>query len=225
MPRRKMQRKTKRTKKYRKVRRNKASIVSMKTPGFADSVFVKLKYAENFQLGNGASSVLSFSWRGNSLYDPSYTSPGHQPMYYDQYSAIYGRYRVLGSKIVVRCINGAGDLAQYVVLQAGTDLYSTSSITTILEQSKGAISKIVSRDSQSPSYIKMYQSTRKACGLTKTEAFGDHFSADTGNNPQQIWYWNLSFGTINGTSPVSMYFIATITYYCQFYDRLNAVQS
>ena len=58
----------------------------------------------------GARAVNTF--RLNSLFDPDYTQTGHQPQWYDQYTAIYGQYRVLGAKIratFVPQVNATGE--------------------------------------------------------------------------------------------------------------------
>lgn len=74
--------------------------------GIPNSRMVKLRYSDNFTLGDDltASGVSTQQvFRANSLYDPDYTGTGHQPRYFDQWTTMYGRYVVLGSKIRVNC--------------------------------------------------------------------------------------------------------------------------
>jgi len=55
-----------------------------------------LHYNEDFSLNGGAGT---FDWqlmRATSLYDPNYTGTGHQPLYFDNLSAVYAKY-------IVRC--------------------------------------------------------------------------------------------------------------------------
>jgi len=71
--------------------------------GFPDRKLVKLRYVDSdVTLDAGAGLVQSKTFSCNSLFDPDITSVGHQPMGYDQWSAIYQRYTVLSSKITVR---------------------------------------------------------------------------------------------------------------------------
>lgn len=62
-----------------------------------------LRYVE---MSTSISSVLGamgkYTFSANSCFDPNTTGAGHQPMYFDQLSAVYKYYRVVGSKITVR---------------------------------------------------------------------------------------------------------------------------
>lgn len=69
--------------------------------GFPSVVRTKLRYVENIALSSVLGAVSSFAMRANSLYDPNQTGTGHQPMDFDNYASIYGRYVVRGCKIKV----------------------------------------------------------------------------------------------------------------------------
>jgi hypothetical protein len=60
---------------------------------------VRFPYPGNTLLSEAAPMV-GFAWtyRLNSLFDPDFTSTGAQPLGYDQFSALYGRYAVLRSR-------------------------------------------------------------------------------------------------------------------------------
>lgn len=51
----------------------------------------------------GAGAYYTFSI--NNMYDPNFTGTGTQPIGYDQYSALYGRYRVLSARVEVFACN------------------------------------------------------------------------------------------------------------------------
>jgi len=61
---------------------------------FPNTKTLNLRYVENFTLNPGVlgSSVNVFSMNG--LFDPNISGTGHQPMFFDNYMAIYGQYRV-----------------------------------------------------------------------------------------------------------------------------------
>jgi len=62
--------------------------------GFPPIKHTTLRYVETVTLnpGNGSSAVNVFAV--NNIFDPNVTGSGHQPMYYDNYAALYSRYRV-----------------------------------------------------------------------------------------------------------------------------------
>lgn len=79
------------------------SLVSNRFGGFPQSKLVKLRYNQHVDLAPVGPGVLSkYVFRCNGPYDPDQSGIGHQPMGYDAWSAIYGRYVVVGAKIGVR---------------------------------------------------------------------------------------------------------------------------
>lgn len=80
--------------------------------GFPDRLRTNLVYGDVLTLTSTAGSRAVNTFRLNSLFDPDYTQTGHQPQWYDQYTAIYGQYRVLGAKIkatFVPQVNATGE--------------------------------------------------------------------------------------------------------------------
>lgn len=92
----------------RRYRRTRKGYLRRKFPigGFPNSRTVTLRYVEDFSLNPGASPSLSTQvFRINNLDDPNYTGVGHQPMYYDNYKAIYTKYRVNYATITFVCMD------------------------------------------------------------------------------------------------------------------------
>lgn len=67
---------------------------------FPKNIITKLRYC-SYGLFANTTSAAGYNFRANSVFDPDQTSAGHQPMYFDNYAAIWNRYRVLGSEIKV----------------------------------------------------------------------------------------------------------------------------
>lgn len=65
----------------------------------AKQLFNRLKYAETVNITLGVTGLGSYLYSCNGMYDPNITGTGHQPMYFDQYSAMYDHYTVLSSKM------------------------------------------------------------------------------------------------------------------------------
>lgn len=71
--------------------------------GFPKKMKMTHKYHENITLTAGA-TLGTYSFACNGMYDPNITGVGHQPYYYDQMSALYDHYHVIGAKITVKFI-------------------------------------------------------------------------------------------------------------------------
>ncbi len=53
------------------------------------------RYQEQFRAASSLGVPATYSFRLNSLFDPNYTTTGHQPLYFDQMAALYSFYKVL----------------------------------------------------------------------------------------------------------------------------------
>jgi len=60
---------------------------------FSSTKTVALRYTETINI-NATTSAAVNVFRVNNIFDPNLTGTGHQPMYHDNYSAIYTSYRV-----------------------------------------------------------------------------------------------------------------------------------
>jgi len=67
----------------------------------ADEQFVTFRYAGGTNV-NATANYYLYQFRGNSPYDPDYTSTGAQPPGFDEWSAMYNRYRVYEYTFVLK---------------------------------------------------------------------------------------------------------------------------
>ena len=68
--------------------------------GFPSKQLAKLRYTTHIELGN-TTQVATHGFRLNSAYNVDIPQVGHQPRFYDQWTALYNRYTVIGSKITM----------------------------------------------------------------------------------------------------------------------------
>lgn len=72
--------------------------------GFPKELRMKHRYCETFNFAGTAGAINNQTFSCNGMYDPNTTGAGHQPMYFDQLSAIYNHYTVLASKITISAV-------------------------------------------------------------------------------------------------------------------------
>lgn len=87
------------------------------------TVRTKLIYCDTKTLGASTGAV-HHAFQINNIFDPDATGVGHQPAFYDKWSALYSMYRVLGCKWT---ITFAPDRIEQFNLVAATYPYSDSS--------------------------------------------------------------------------------------------------
>ena len=188
--------------------------------GFPPRLSVQLHYESLLTLAPGA-AVASYVFRGNSLYDPDYTGTGHQPRYFDQLTPIYGRYKVLASSIKVELINGNGNSGVIFSITPNTEIITFTSWQQASELPRSVSSQIVPVASRYPFRLSNQATTKTVCGLLPYQVNDEDWSATTGSNPTQLWYWNINIASIDESSNVTVSMRVSMKYKAIMYDRLD----
>jgi len=115
-------------------RRIRPSLGSNLPYGFPPSYDCKLKYVETFQFSSLLGVISNQVYSLNSLYDPNVTGVGHQPLFYDQITAVYGRYKVYDVDVRITATNRS-DTPFDIVVAYGQGSNTFSSINNAKEQS------------------------------------------------------------------------------------------
>jgi len=110
--------------------------------GFPNSIITKIRYCDEFSYNSNLAGVASNIWRANGIFDPDYTNIGHQPLYRDNFAAIYDFYTVLGSKITVHFQSESATLGAFVGI-VGSDTPSISTTRATLREMNNAVSTII----------------------------------------------------------------------------------
>jgi hypothetical protein len=194
--------------------------------GFPTRMAVKLVYEDLLTLAPGT-TFGSYIFRGNSLYDPDYTGTGHQPRFYDQLTPVYGRYKVLSSSIIVEMINTSGGSGSGAIfaITPNTEIITFTAWEKAAELPLAKVSEIVPISSVYPFKLNHSASTTNVCGLLPYQVNDEDWSALTGANPVQLWYWNVNAAATNPATNVSVQFRVRLTYNAIMYDRLDVGSS
>jgi len=108
--------------------------------GLATRLACKLKYTDTIIMTSTAGAITDYQFRLNSLFDPDFTGTGHQPMYFDQYAALYNHYTVIGAKLTARFVSYESNTCPIIVCAFRNDdttIINSSSIEYCAEQTGG----------------------------------------------------------------------------------------
>lgn len=169
-----------------------------------------LRYCEQFQLTiANASAPFEYVFRANSIYDPNYTSTGHQPLAHDQLQTLYGRYLVTGSRIRVNVASNSGinDCVTGVV-RVDDDATFLNDAFGEVEQSNAAWYAEAGRMEKAAQTL--------ATAFNPRTYFGSKYDSDTcgaafGANPSQEAFFHLFFAQ-SGTSAYGAWCTVVIEY-------------
>lgn len=202
--------------------------------GFPDRIRTKLQYQDVIQLSASAGSPGIWQFRMNSLQDPDYTGVGHQPQWYDQLSAVYSYYRVIGSKITCTFIPNnisdteANDKGPYIcgiTTVAGTTSFGAASYPALLEDGNSVNGIIVDKQggSNKLTLSNTFSPTRDL-GITPMD---DTLRVGTSSNPQTSSLVFANVWALDMTEAASQDVVVKvqIEFVCEFSVRKENVVS
>lgn len=154
-----------------------------------------MSYASIVSLAPAAGTVSINSYRGNGVYDPDFTGVGTTAYTYSQLSALYNRYRVIGSRIFVNFTN-TGTGVQTHLLQASI----ANSPPTTVQWFGGRHMARGTTSPGKPAFTHIASArTAKIFGVPESQVMSeDDFAGLVGGNPNNVWYWHI--GSYNPTA-------------------------
>ena len=198
-------------------RRETRVVNSRQSIGFPDSEWATIRYSDEIAISSGG-TYGQYTYRGNSCFDPDETGIGHQPMYYDQYAAVYSKYKVKYSRIRVTAANYNAAASAVVVVIPSSEIITVTSYPLAMEQPYAKRTEMlpVSTRAGVQTSVKNGISTERILGLSPSQFAGEEYSALTGATPASVWYWNLAAFDIAATS---VRLTVDIEIKVLFYDR------
>lgn len=220
-------------------RYNKASVSIIRNPYMSDTTYIKFTYSTNVAMSSTTGTPSYYTFAGNSLYDPDITGVGHQPLGYDQWTPLYNKYTVFGSKIEVNFCNvdavtTNAPNAQNVMVgllptPSAVSISNIAAAGDIMGMSefpygKYKVGNIV--DAAPRLTLKGYLSTAKIDGVTKSKVNDDpNYTGLYNSNPTNMWRWNIGIQATDKASSVGGRLLVKITYYAKLLDRQIVPQS
>lgn len=192
------------------------------TFGFPNSIITKLRYSTFGKLTAAAGVVTSQTFRANSIHDPDFTNTGHQPLYHDQWAAIYDQYVVLGAQIKVTFTSSSSLYSNIVGIVGDDDSTTSSNLETLMEQNDG-YSTVVGAAGAPPVTITATFSPQEMFGV---DAKSDGSSQTSfGSNPTEEWYWKIYSIYSDAETTTTTYYKADIEYTVKMSELKTPTQS
>jgi hypothetical protein len=188
--------------------------------GYPDQKRVTLRYTEQISMTSTTGAIASQTFRGNSPFDPNQTGTGGQPANYDDWTAIYNRYCVLGSRISVQPTVTTNISVGVRYVLAATDGAVTGDVDDVSAQPY-SVSGSYNIYATSP-IIYAEMSTMKRFGKSKSQILGDpNMNALFSANPAQVWAWEFNLQSSDHATTVASYITFTIDYDIVFWERVD----
>lgn len=162
-----------------------------------DRLRVVMPYFDVYQYLLGTTGIGQYqAINGASIYDPDTSGVGHQPRGYDQYSAMYHKYRVLGCRIRIYGYISTNTIQQPVCVAIWVqDALPAPSLSVIarnmLESNLKARTSIITgytTSSFNQAIFDIYTPYRVG---VQGEVSMPGWTADVGADPQRSWYYQI----------------------------------
>lgn len=192
--------------------------------GFPKKMCAKLKYVETIGLTSSVGAVNWYQYIMNGLYDPNFTGTGHQPMYFDQYMAIYAHYTVVGCKVTVRFVATEGNTVGIKVALWQND--DTSVVPTNLEaMSEQSISRycILTEGNAASKVMTLKWSAKKTFGGSVMA--NNSLLGTISNNPNENSVAVIGVQSVDGTTTSSVTCQVTMEFITVFSEIRDQAQS
>lgn len=203
----------------------KKSVATWHDLGLADSVVTKLRWNYDFVTTPDILGGISFSIRGNSIWDPWTPVQGgtKRPNLVDIWEQFYTKYLVLGSAYRIDCMQLNESLA------AVTNNYNELSVFPMCDKegptgfdsaaAQPYCKRRMNTRNNGMNQIRSYMSTAKIFGVDKAAVMGDNtYYSLMADNPSNTWYW-MTYYQINPDTGSSHYFHCEVTYYVKLFGR------
>lgn len=164
--------------------------------GIKDTMTVYMPYGAAFSLSIAAGSAATYSWRGNSVYDPDYTGIGISAYHYAKFSLMYNRYRVTSSALEVSTmVTGTGAVTAYLI---ATIANAPPGLNQLLASKHVAYAQLCPGGPATWKH-KAGMPTNVVFGVPMVQVRSeDDFAGLVGGNPNNVWYWHMYF--VNNTA-------------------------
>lgn len=184
----------------------------------------RLKYSGTMVLNGSAGSCATWAFAANGLYDPDITGSGHQPMYYDQLSAIYGRATVTGATIKITPI-GTQLAPEGTILGVflDNDNATSSSLTQNVERAGSKYMSVGDWAVPNKALVFRYDAVK----FHGKAIMGDNnLETYPGSNPSNVDYFKIFNGSPNPlVNPGDVSCLVEIWYDAVFHDRVETGES
>lgn len=190
--------------------------------GFPNSIITKLRYCE-YKVLTGTTGARGLNvYNANGIFDPDQTGSGHQPLYRDEYAAIYDNYVVLGSKITVTYLPRTASECTLVGIAGDNDSTSTSTIETLMEQSNAVSAGMGPPGAPVVTLAATFEPLRDVGIAAKDDGA---VLTSVGANPGDTWTYCVWAAAANGTSTVNVDIKVEVDYTVKFSQLKTPVQS
>lgn len=193
--------------------------------GFPKKICMTHKYNEVQTHTSNSGTPGFFKYVCNGMYDPNNTGVGGQPYYFDQMSAIYDHYTVIGSKITVKVVPVTVPAVAFrISLSQNDDATQTNNtVSGTAEQSSGSVFIFPAGATDTVKSLTNRWSAKKTFGGSVLG--NDNLQGSISANPSELTIWSVGIQAMDTISTISVYLEINIEYIAIWEEIKDIAQS
>jgi len=171
-------------------------------PVFPPRITKWLRYATSFGMATTSGVITSTQvFRANDLFDPDFTSTGHQPMGFDQLMVWYNHFAVRRARIVLNFQNTTAS-SPTVCVRVDGDSTAITTTDRILELGNCVTESLeVKGTSGSTKQLSMSIDIAKLQGVSPSALTADaNLRGTSAASPAEVSYFHVTCWDVNGTT-------------------------
>lgn len=188
---------------------------------------VKFRYCSTHIVQSGTSGTLSSSplrFNLSSLYDPDNSGGGHQPYGYDQFTAMYEKYKVYKAKVTLQWFDVGATNTGFccAALRPSTSGTGIASLTYpyYVEKQVGGSVCLTSTGNNRVVEQNIFVDLRKIVGVTRAQYNDAQYEANYNANPSTSVYLELASAFPSSANAIDVNVAINIEYYGVMWDRV-----
>jgi len=196
--------------------------------GFPKRMVMSHRYCENFLQGTIVGALTTYQISCNGMFDPDTGTSGgvtHQPMYFDQMSALYDHYTVIGSKftITISPQNNAFGPGIVGIYQDDDTTITPVTVAACMEQSTARYKFIAAGSDQCVRFTNKWSAKKTFGGSILGN---DNLQGTSAANPTEQTYFTIFVASSDpGAADFDVAVSCTVTYIAVWDELKNLVQS
>lgn len=188
------------------------------------NIFLTTHKHRQFAHEVGASTFGTATWIANGLFNVDPAQSAIQPGGFDEMSAIYSKYEVYASSIMVKLVNNDDGSGLYVILAPlpndASGTFGDFERLAVQKQSKSVAIGV--RGGNDTARLSHYVSVPQIKGEALSQAA---FQGSLTANPSSLVTWVFAFQNVQNNSVIDLSLDITITYYTKWFDKTDVVPS
>lgn len=191
--------------------------------GFPNSIITKLRYCDQVRVTSTAGAVNGYVFAANGIFDPDISATGHQPLFRDQFAAVYDQYTVIGSKITVTMTNLSATATAIFGINGDDDSAGSATLSTKMEQNNSLWCQLgpLGSGSDTKTMVATFEPLRDFGIDAKNDGAS---STAIGSNPTELWCYQVFVAAANATT-ANFEFGVQIEYTVKFAEQITPVQN